>query len=56
MLEEKDLRQLEKKGISQQQIETQLEQFENGFPFLRLEAAAAIDKGIIAPSEAEMAT
>lgn len=56
MLEEKDLRQLAEKGISQQQIETQLEQFENGFPFLRLEAAAAIDRGIIAPSGDKIAT
>ncbi len=50
MLEEKDLRQLAEKGISQQQIETQLKQFETGFPFLRLEAAAAIGRGIIAPT------
>ena len=53
MLEEKDLKQIADKGISEQQIETQLKQFETGFPFLRLEAAASIDKGIIAPSADE---
>ena len=55
MLEEKDLRQLAEKGISQQQIETQLKQFETGFPFLRLEAAAAIGHGIIAPTPEQIA-
>ena len=49
MLEEKDLQQLAAKGISQQQIETQLKQFETGFPFLKLEAAASIGHGILAP-------
>ena len=42
MLQEKDLKQIAAKGISEQQIDTQLKQFETGFPFLRLEAAASI--------------
>lgn len=53
MLQEKDLKQIAAKGISEQQIDTQLKQFETGFPFLRLEAAASIGKGIIAPTESE---
>lgn len=53
MLQEKDLKQLAAKGISEQQIEKQLKQFETGFPFLRLEAAAAVGKGIIAPTTSE---
>lgn len=53
MLEEKDLRQLADKGISQQQIETQIKQFETGFPFLKLQAAAAIGRGIMAPTADE---
>ena len=53
MLQEKDLKQIAEKGISEQQIEKQLKQFETGFPFLRLEAAASIGKGIIAPSADE---
>lgn len=53
MLEEKDLKQLQSKGISEQQIETQIKQFETGFPFLKIEAPASIGQGIIAPSAEE---
>ena len=49
MLTQQDLKQLAQKGISEQQIETQLGQFKTGFPFLKLEAAAAIGRGIMAP-------
>ena len=48
MLTQQDLKQLAQKGISEQQIETQLGQFKTGFPFLKLEAAAAIGRGIMA--------
>lgn len=53
MLSEKDLRQLAQKGISEEQIKTQLEEFKTGFPFLKLEAAASIDKGIVATGETD---
>jgi hypothetical protein len=53
MLTQQDLKQLAQKGISEQQIETQLGQFKTGFPFLKLEAAAAIGRGIVAPSNDE---
>ena len=53
MLSEKDLKQIAQKGITPEQIENQLNEFKTGFPFLKLEAAAAIGKGIVAPSEAE---
>ena len=53
MLSQQDLQQLAQKGISEAQIERQLGEFKTGFPFLKLEAAAAIGKGIVAPSEAE---
>ena len=56
MLSQEDLRQLASKGISPEQIDAQLKEFETGFPFLRLEAAAAIGNGIIAPAEDERAT
>ncbi len=46
-----DLDQLKQKGISQAQIERQLDEFKTGFPFLKLEAAASIGKGIVSPSE-----
>lgn len=53
MLTQEDLKQLAQKGISEQQIETQLGQFKTGFPFLKLEAAAAIGRGIVVPDAAE---
>ena len=53
MLTQQDLKQLAQKGISEQQIETQLGQFKTGFPFLKLEAAAAIGHGIVAPNAEE---
>ena len=53
MLSQQDLKQLAQKGISEQQIETQLGQFKTGFPFLKLEAAAAIGRGIVAPNAKE---
>jgi len=53
MLTEQDLKQITQKGISEEKLNNQLEQFKTGFPFLKLEAAAAIGRGIIAPNEAE---
>lgn len=50
--EDKDL--LVKKGISEQQIAEQLACFEKGFPFLKLDAAASIEKGIMAPAEEDV--
>lgn len=48
MLSQEDLKQIAAKGITEEQINTQLEEFKTGFPFLKLEAAASIGKGIIA--------
>lgn len=53
MLQEKDLKQIALRGISEEQIERQLNEFKTGFPFLRLEAAAAVGNGIVAPTEEE---
>lgn len=53
MLTQQDLKQIAQRGISEEQIETQLNEFKTGFPFLKLEAAAAVGNGIIAPSEGE---
>ncbi len=56
MLSQQDLKQLAQKGISEAQIEHQLGQFKTGFPFLKLEAAAAIGRGIVAPDNEERKT
>lgn len=49
--EDKEL--LNKKGISENKIEAQLKNFEQGFPFLKLRAAASVGNGIIAPAVEE---
>ena len=54
MLPAEDKALLEKKGISEKKIAEQLACFEKGFPFLKLDGAASIEKGILAPAEGEM--
>ena len=50
-LSEQDRRQLDAHGIREAQVEKQLEQIARGFPFLQLERAASVGRGIVAPSE-----
>ena len=52
-LSKQDLKQLASRGISEEQVEKQLKQIAEGFPFLRLEAAASVGNGIVAPSNEE---
>ena len=52
-LSKQDLKQLASRGISEKQVEKQLKQIAEGFPFLRLEAAASVGNGIVAPSNEE---
>ena len=44
---------LAKKGITEAQIAEQLACFQTGFPYLKLDAAASIEKGILAPDAEE---
>lgn len=44
---------MQKKNITEQQIEHQLDCFRTGFPFLKLAGAASIENGILCPSEEE---
>ena len=53
MITPEDKLLLEKKGISESQIAEQLACFEKGFPFLKLDGAASIEKGILSPDAAE---
>lgn len=55
MLSQDDLKQIAGKGITEEQLNTQLEEFKRGFPFLRLEAAAGIGHGVVAPDAEERA-
>lgn len=51
MIQEKDRALLEQKGISEEKVEQMLRQFKAGFPYLELDGAAAIGRGIMAPDE-----
>ena len=53
MFTENDLKQIAARGISEERVRQQLEQIAEGFPFLKLEAAASVQKGIVAPDEEE---
>ena len=46
MFTAEDLKQFEKKNISQKNIEQQIENFRNGFPYINLIGAATPDNGI----------
>ena len=48
MLTPQDKELLKKKGISEEQIATQLACFEKGFPYLKLFSAASVENGIMA--------
>lgn len=53
LLTAKDKELLAGKGISEAQIEEQLKCFQTGFPFLRLDAAASVEKGVLHPTVEE---
>ncbi|MDL2278888.1 DUF4301 family protein [Parabacteroides sp. OttesenSCG-928-G07] len=47
MFSSKDLKQLAAKGITEEKIKEQLENFSKGFPFLDIETSASLEKGIM---------
>ena len=47
MFTDADKRQIEGRGMSVARVEHQVEQIKQGFPFLRLEGAASVEKGIM---------
>lgn len=53
LLTAKDKELLTEKGISEAQIEEQLKCFQTGFPFLKLDAAASVEKGVLHPAVEE---
>ena len=54
MISKADQALLSKKGISAEQVAEQLKTFKTGFPFLKLEGAATIGKGVLNPSQEEI--
>ncbi len=53
MMTPQDKELLASKGITEEQIAEQLACFAKGFPFLKLDAAASLEKGILAPEADE---
>ena len=53
MLSNSDLRQINQKGITEKQLEKQLETFRTGFPFIKIKSAASIGNGIVALTKAQ---
>lgn len=51
MLTPQDKKQIAGKGISESQIADQLRSFQTGFPYLKLSAAASVEKGIMVLSD-----
>lgn len=54
MLSTKDLEQLAQKGITELQFETQIQNFEKGFPYANLAGAATVGDGIVHFSDADI--
>ena len=54
MFSEKDLEQINAKGISQTKLAEQIKNFEEGFPFLELKKVATIGDGILKFDEKEI--
>lgn len=54
MLNTEDLKQLQEKGISEEVFNEQLKAFETGFPYLKIEASAAVGNGITKFDDAEV--
>lgn len=55
MFSQEDLKQLATRGLTVDQVSAQLKQIKDGFPFLRIESAAAVGHGIMSPSADECA-
>ncbi|MGI6793362.1 DUF4301 family protein [Bacteroides sp. KG68] len=53
MITSQDKELLKSKGISEEQIAEQLACFKKGFPYLKLSAAASVEKGILTPDTNE---
>ena len=54
MFTEKDLSQIERHGLTPEAVESQLENFRRGFPYLKVVRAASPADGVRMASEAEI--
>ncbi|MEG2771537.1 MAG: DUF4301 family protein, partial [Alistipes sp.] len=54
MFTKEDLSQIAKHGLTQEQVEVQLENFRHGFPFLNVVRAASPADGVVVATEADV--
>ena len=54
MFSEKDKNQIQKRGSKLETTQSQIANFENGFPYLKIEDAASVGNGIIRLSNQEL--
>ena len=54
MFTSEDKDQLRLKGITEEQLNIQLTNFKNGFPYLKLSGAASVETGILTPSQEQI--
>lgn len=54
MLSNQDLKQISQRGSSPEVVEHQLTQIKEGFPFLKIQSAAAVGNGIYSPTKQEI--
>lgn len=50
---ETDKKQIEERGMTVEQVEHQLQQIHDGFPFLHIVSAASVERGIVVPTTDE---
>ena len=50
---ETDKKQIEERGMTVEQVEHQLQQIHDGFPFLHIVSAASVERGIVVPTTEE---
>ena len=50
---QQDIQQISDKGITEKQVNLQLENIKNGFPYLQLKCAASAELGIMVPDEVQ---
>ena len=55
LLNAQDKELLKRKGISEEQVNAQMESFRTGFPYLKLAGAASPKQGITIPTQKEQA-
>ena len=55
MFTKEDLQQIEQQGLTQAQVEQQIENFRKGFPYLNIVRAAAAGDGVLVMSDEEIA-